>query len=128
MNGAGEPIIETPKGALKFFITNDDIDALLIDSWLVTRRKPWQYEELMQRKIRLADGCLVTLIFPNGVKTGLISLGGMSFEISENTLDVLCSLGKGRVIRDVLTHIDSTEINEELDGFLIWGIIILVKE
>lgn len=128
MNGAGEPIIETPKEALKFFITNDDVDALLINSWLVTRREPWQSEKLMQRKVRLADGCLVSLIFPNGVKTGLISFGGMSFDISETTLEVLCSLGKGRIIRDVLTHIDSNEISEELYGFLIRGIIILVKE
>jgi carbamoyltransferase len=105
MNGAKEPIIETPREALRFFLTNEGVDALLLDSWLVTRRDPWECEELKRRKIRLADGCLISVIFPKGVKRVLVSRGSTSLEVSHFVLEILFTLGEGRTARDVLSDI-----------------------
>jgi carbamoyltransferase len=105
MNGAKEPIIETPREALRFFLTNEGVDALLLDSWLVTRRDPWECEELKERKIRLADGCLISVIFPKGVKRVLVSRTSLSVEVSHSILEILSTLGEGRRARDVLSDI-----------------------
>lgn len=130
MNGAGEPIIETPREALEFFTAHDDIDALLMESWLVFRRGNWEEEELKKRRIRLADGCIISLIFPNGVKKALVTRGALSFEISLATLELLCSLGEGKIVQDILkTHCETTSATDvELYNLLLQGIVSLVDE
>ncbi|HMI83263.1 MAG TPA: carbamoyltransferase C-terminal domain-containing protein [Polyangiaceae bacterium] len=40
LNGPGEPIIETPREALSWFLQHDDVDALLLEDLLVERRDP----------------------------------------------------------------------------------------
>lgn len=102
MNGAGEPIVETPNEALNFFITHDDIDALLFDSWLVVRKDVWEDKELQKNKIRLTKGCLISLIFPKGMKKAIVTFKSSSSEISLDLLDILSSLEQGKIIEDIL--------------------------
>lgn len=105
LNGPKEPMIETPREALRFFLDNDNVDLMLLDSWLVTRRDPWESEELKTGKIRLADGCLISVIFPKGVKRVLVSRGSVSVEIRPDLLEILSTLGEGRSTHDVLSEI-----------------------
>jgi carbamoyltransferase len=132
MNGAGEPIIETPREALRFFLTYEDIDALLLESSLAVRRQPWESGELKKRKIRLADGCLITMIFPNGLKRSLISRGKVSFELSETSLEILTSLGQGRGVDEVLSQIAempaANDVSSELYNLIVREIVITAEE
>jgi carbamoyltransferase len=130
MNGSGEPIIETPKQALEFFLAHEDVDALLLGPWLVVRRDMWEDEGLKNRRIRLADSCLVSLIFPHGVKKSLVTRGSVSIEVSQVMLEILCSLGKGKIIRDVLeTNCEIVNVLEdELYSLMLSGIVYLIDD
>jgi carbamoyltransferase len=62
MNGAGEPMVETPEQALDFLLDHDGVDALILEDHLVHRRPVWScWEDVHDSRVALARGVIMTM-------------------------------------------------------------------
>ncbi len=88
LNGAEEPIVETPEQALDFFLAHDDVAILLIGGRIVRRM---QMPDV--RGVRLAPDTIVTIINPGASQRVILLRRGRSLEISGATFRVLTESG-----------------------------------
>lgn len=86
LNGPGEPMVETPEDAIAFFLSHQDINLLLFDNYLVSRRS-----KLFHGAIRLAPDTIVTLIYPSAIRRIILLRRNVSMEISGAMFDWLQS-------------------------------------
>lgn len=105
LNTAGQPIVETPGQALELFLRCSDIEALLIDSWLVQRLKPWESRELLQQTIRLPDSTIMSFVFPHGRRRVFLTRGHLSEEVSEEMFRITMNLETEKRVDDILQSV-----------------------
>ena len=85
LNGKGQPIIETPSGAVEFFLSNPYIDYLLIEDFLV-RRLP---NNLQWNETKLAADCIVSIINFSYNPRYILLRNGLSLEVSAQTIEII---------------------------------------
>lgn len=114
LNGPGEPIVEHPAEALEFFLSHERVDALVIGSFLVTRRAPWEGFAGRQVRIRPRAGTLVSIATADTGAHGLISRGGETRKISGTVLSLL--------LRDTLVSVfeGQPRVDEATTGPIDW--------
>lgn len=88
LNGRGEPIVETPADAVDLFLRLEDVDALALEGFLVTRKQDWE-ENSVPSVLRLAPGALISHLYLNSSGRTLITTGKQSHEISKELARLL---------------------------------------
>jgi carbamoyltransferase len=80
-NGPGEPIVETPEDALRFFLVHKDVDYIALgDRYLA-------HQESSVSGYTLSAGSIVTTLRVNDELRFLLSREGASLEISRHAFD-----------------------------------------
>jgi len=121
-NARGEPIAESPDDALDMFLRLTDIDAILFDTTLVTRRGCW-HREALPRVLRLAPGAILSHVFLDTKGVSLIVSGPQSLEVSK---DLAYRLQGSRDIdlEEICKHAGmGSDIAKELFGLASRGIL-----
>jgi carbamoyltransferase len=103
LNGRGEPICETPEDALEFFRGSPDVDALLLDDFLIRHSQGPSWRDL-----RIAPDTIVNVIYPPGSKRIIMIRRGASLEISQDTLDLLERQQMNGVVSNQAQSLDQT--------------------
>lgn len=89
LNGAGEPIVETASEAIAFFRASPDIDVLLLNNGKILRdQESWLDETHRCRRVHMAAGTILSLIFPKKDRYGVILRGRQSLELNEQLINL----------------------------------------
>ncbi|AOF82420.1 carbamoyltransferase family protein [Methyloversatilis sp. RAC08] len=91
LNGPDEPIVETPEEALRFFIKNAAIDALIIENLYLRRARRWDEEKWKCTEIRLASDCITGGFVGHNGRESRIYRASKSIEVSEECCALLTS-------------------------------------
>jgi carbamoyltransferase len=84
LNGKGNPILETPEATIDFFLSNEGINYLLIENYLVERRKNPKLNNC-----KLAQDCIVSIINLATKPRIILLRNGKTMEVSEKTLETI---------------------------------------
>lgn len=87
LNGPGEPIIETPAEAIQWFLENPDVDALVLDGLVVTRRPATAVLE--GTSLAPAPDVLVTQAGSRDARRVVVIHGAFSHELASPVLRAL---------------------------------------
>jgi carbamoyltransferase len=127
LNGPGNPIVESPKEAIEFFLSNSDIDFLIMNDWLVSRLGCWEDAQLRSGRIKRTETSLVSNLCMSGRRRYFISRGRLTLDLTSEAHAILESLDEYRLVGDVLLDIDRCASGEavatELYGLLARGFI-----
>lgn len=83
LNGPKEPIIESADEAINFLRRNIEVDALLLNDILVARNVSWFQPKMLEWKVRLANGAMLTSIFPNGQALHMIVCARRQIQVNQ---------------------------------------------
>jgi carbamoyltransferase len=95
LNGAGEPIVETPEDAIQFFLTHD-VDFLQLEDLYIGRRA-----QAVATRFALAPGTMTTVVSVASELRFILARENASLEISRKAFDQLESTGEYSPILDV---------------------------
>jgi carbamoyltransferase len=85
LNGPGEPIIETPGEAIDFFLSHAELDKLILNNYVVSRKAPHALNCVL-----LPSDAIVTVIFPSDEPCVILVRRRSSMMISQPMLSWLC--------------------------------------
>ncbi|ALV07414.1 carbamoyltransferase C-terminal domain-containing protein [Roseateles depolymerans] len=89
LNGPDGPIVETPEEALRFFIENADIDALVLEDLFITRAPKWAEAKWAPTEIRLGLGTAVGRVVGHNGQEFRLYRASTSIGISEECFYLL---------------------------------------
>lgn len=86
LNGQDEPIVETPTQALKFFVENVGVDALVLEGLHIRRAPQWDEVKWRGTEVRLASDCVAGRLVSLNARECRLYRGLTSIEISDECL------------------------------------------
>lgn len=113
LNGPAEPILETPAEAVAWFLAHDDVDLLLLDDQLVTR-KPFDAEPI----VRASPAAYVL----SGPDTFVVRVGETSLRVRSPAVRALFAQG-GATSIGALRSADPTLSDAELRPLLLGSLL-----
>ncbi len=123
LNGAGEAMIETPNEAVQFFLDHEDVDDLLIDGWMVSRRGTWDDERLKNLRLRLPSHTRIELVLDEAEWTAFVHNGRVSQKMSLKLAGVLVTCTGNETAGRILQKLDDEATRNFLYKLLAIGLV-----
>lgn len=109
LNGRGQPIIERPADAIRFFLGAAEMDALIVGSAILRRRSAAEVLATPGVRVRLARGTLVTLCCIDGQRRTVVVWPDGAYDFNREFLNLLTWLEDWRLLCDVARRVEAAD-------------------
>lgn len=125
LNEKNEPIIETPREAVDFYLDNRDVDYLVLDGTIVSRRRQWSHPAILSATISMNNATSMSASVTANSTVYRISIGAKSEEVSAALFKSVLALRSTATVSNALRELGgpSSGLSNELYGLVERGFL-----